>query len=266
VTSFADALKLSRTEPDRFTAEVDDTWMQGRAAFGGLVAALGLEAIRRRVGADRPPRSVHSAFAGPVGPGPVDVRTTVLRAGRSFSHVRAELVQDDTVRAQITAALGAPRPSALVVKPRPAPALTDAHRLPETPYLEGIMPRFVKHFDFRYASSNLPFTGGDRATIDGHIRLRAGADLPVHAALLALLDAWPSPILCLADRPVPASTVTWSTTFTHPPSTFDPEAFWGFRGEVQQAASGLVAARGELYGPGGRLVAIEEQLVAVFDG
>lgn len=263
---FADALTLTPVADDRFTAEIEPSWMQGRATFGGLVAALGLEAIRSRVPPDRRPRAVHGAFVGPVGAGPVEVRTTLLREGRSFTHLRADLTQAGSVRAQITAALGAPRPSKLTVEPPPAPSLPDPASLPPMPYFEGIMPAFVQHLDFRYASKNLPFSGGDRAVIEGHVRLREGAGVPLHAAMLALLDAWPNPILCLADRPVPASTVSWSTTFAAVPAAFDADAFWGFRGAVQQAAEGHVAARGELYAPDGRLAAIEEQLVAVFDG
>lgn len=264
--SLAAALTLTPLAEGRFTAEVDPSWMQGRAAFGGLSAGLGLEAARRVVEADRLPRSVHGAFAGPVGAGPVEVATTVLRAGRSFTQVRADVMQGGALKTQVTVALGAARPSKLVVEPDAPPTLPTADSLPPMPYWEGVMPRFVQNIEFRYASKHFPFTRADTAVIEGYVRLADGAGLPMHAALLALLDAWPSPILCMAERPVPASTVSWSTTFAAVPAVFDPDAFWGFRGTVAQAEAGHVAARGELYGPDGRLAAIEEQLVAVFDG
>lgn len=263
---FAEVLRLEAAADDVWGTVIDPDWMQGRAAFGGLVAALGLEALRRGVEPERRPRSVHTAFVGPVGPGPVEVRTTRLRAGRAFTHARAEVMQGGQVRAQITAALGAARPSKLVVEPRPGPALPRPESLPALPYIEGVMPRFVQHCDFRYASPHLPFSGATEAVIEGYVRLRGVAGVSPHAALLALFDAWPSPILCLADRPVPASSVFWSTTFAEVPEALDPGAFWGFRGVVEQAAAGHVAARGAIYGPDGRLAAIEEQLVTVFDG
>ncbi len=44
---------------------VSDDWMQGRATFGGLVAAVGNEAMRKLVPRDRPLRSLQTTFIGP---------------------------------------------------------------------------------------------------------------------------------------------------------------------------------------------------------
>lgn len=263
MTAFADALAWRPTADGRRAGAISSDWMQGRAAFGGLVAAVALEAMRAEVDPERRPRALHAAFAGPVGPGEAHVRVTPLRTGRSMSHLRAEVEQDGSLRAQVTAAFGADRPSGLTVEPAPPPALPAPDTLPALAPVEGITPRFIRHFDLRFARG-LPFTGAAEPTIEGWVRL-AEPPGPPHATILALLDAWPCPILSLARWPFPASTVTWTTTFAAVPEAVDPTGWWGFRARAEQAAGGHVAMRGELYAPDGRLAAVEEQLVAVFD-
>jgi acyl-CoA thioesterase len=48
-----------------WTAIIGEDWSQGRATFGGLVSALGNEAMRRLVPVDRKLRSLQTTFVGP---------------------------------------------------------------------------------------------------------------------------------------------------------------------------------------------------------
>ena len=63
---FCELLDAVRRQPMEFS--IPAGWAQGRASFGGLVAALQCGAVRARVPADRPVRSLAITFVGPVEP------------------------------------------------------------------------------------------------------------------------------------------------------------------------------------------------------
>ena len=75
---FSDLLDAARSNPLDVTIPAE--WAQGRATFGGLVAALQYEALRAQVSADRPLRSLAITFVGPVAPDvPASYQVEVLR-------------------------------------------------------------------------------------------------------------------------------------------------------------------------------------------
>lgn len=248
----------------RGTLIVDPAWGQGRAAFGGVVSGAGLAALQQVVDPVRPPRSVHTQFIGPVEPGEATIETKVLRAGRSLTHARAEIVQKGQIRAQITAAFAEDRPSNITIPAAPAPEVPGPDGLPERPYLEGIMPTFLQGFGMRWARGDQPFTGGQQSIIDGwcaHLT-PCGAS---HTAILGLVDAWPVPVLGMLRWPAPASSVSWTVDFVHVPERVEPNTWWLYRSRVIEGRAGHINTRAELYAPDGRLAAVSEQLVALFD-
>ena len=51
---------------DHDNVQLDPSWAQGRAAFGGLTAALMLVKLQHAIGADRPLRSFSVGFIAPI--------------------------------------------------------------------------------------------------------------------------------------------------------------------------------------------------------
>src|SRR5579864_204174 len=88
---FSEVLDSVRAHDGGWTAQVTEDWMQGRSVFGGLQAALTVRAMRASVPREIPLRVLQMVFVAPVGPGPVDVRAGVLRAGKSATHVEARI-------------------------------------------------------------------------------------------------------------------------------------------------------------------------------
>lgn len=246
------------------TGQIPESWMQGRAAFGGLPAAIGLHAARRLVPAERTPRAVHATLLAPLGPAPATAAARVLRAGRALTQCEAELHQGDRLCARITAAFGQPRASKLALDPPERPDAPPPDKGLALPYMPGIAPAFTQHFDYRFTDGNLPFTGAAQPRLSGWVRHRTAPGRP-HEAILGLLDAWPAPVMVLPSRPVPASTVTWTVDFAAVPDAIDPDGWWYFHSEAQTVADGYSTFRGALYAPDGRLAALESQLVAIFD-
>ena len=82
-----------------------------RCRKGGIVTALALRAMADTL--DHPEqtlRTLHTAFVAQVACGPVEVDVELLRAGRSMSHLRAEVRNVGASRGHLTTAIfGSPR-------------------------------------------------------------------------------------------------------------------------------------------------------------
>jgi acyl-CoA thioesterase len=242
----------------RGTTDVPETWGQGRAVFGGLVAALA-HALGARLAPDRVLRTVHVQFLAPLAPGPARGEATRLREGRTTAVVDVVLHQNDRPAARVALTFVTPQPEATSV-PGPAapdwPAPEDSQALP---YLPGITPEFTQHVDFRWATGGMPFQGAEHAAFGGYVRFTDGGGPSVERTL-GLLDAWPCPTLSILTGPAPASSVTWTAHLVAPPQA----GFHAFAYETVVADGGFSTAVGRMWGPDGRFVAYTEQTVAVF--
>jgi acyl-CoA thioesterase len=255
------ALSLSGEGPV-FRARIGAEWSQGRAAFGGLLAAFAVRAARRVVGEDRPLRSVLMDFVAPAEVGEVEVEVSLLRAGRGISHAQVQLRQKGQPLVVLLLAYGSGRSTALAWPASQRPELPDPESLAPLPYVEGIIPAFTQNFDFRWTRGDYPFTGGTRPEIGGWVRPRVPTP-PDEALVLALADSWPAPILPLLSGHAPASTVTWMVDFVGPIHGA-PGDWWAFYGDAVQAGDGYSSIEGRLWGPSGALVAVSRQCVAEF--
>ena len=265
--SLLTARTLSTASNDTFTANVPATWAQGRAAFGGLVVALGLDAIATGVEGDRALRGMVADFIAPVATGPVQVRARVLRSGRALTQGSAEVLQDGQVCAVLAAAWGAARPSRLHWPATVAPSEPPIDSMRALPYIDGITPTFTQHFRYRWASERLPFTSADTPNVGGLVRL-AEPERVDAATILALIDAWPAPVLTVLDRVAPASTVNWAVNLVQPPAPegWPGDTWFRFESDTVAAGDGYADIDSRLWAPGGQLVATSRQLVVEFSG
>ena len=95
----------------QFRITVSDDWGQGRATFGGLVAAAGNEAMRASVASDRPLRSLQTTFVGPASAGTWSMHARVLRVGRAVTLAHCDILDGDQVAAIQVGVYGLARPS-----------------------------------------------------------------------------------------------------------------------------------------------------------
>jgi acyl-CoA thioesterase len=133
--------------PERtFAAEVSPDWRAGRGPHGGYLAAMMLRALLETV-ADpaRAPRSLTIHYPRAPEPGPVSIRTTIEREGRSLSTLSARLEQDGRVVALALAAFSVPWPFRDVsdLEP-PEVAPPDAVRA-SGEFPDRQLPPFVRH-------------------------------------------------------------------------------------------------------------------------
>jgi acyl-CoA hydrolase len=85
---------------------------------------------------------------------------------------------------------------------------------------------------------------------------------------LAMLDAWPAPVLPLVNRPVPASTVTWHAQVVAeaPAEGWAPTGWWRYEAASAVAGGGYAGCDASIWAPDGTLFATGRQLVVEFSG
>jgi len=258
---FSDILDSIVTDGDDYAVTVDESWAQGRATFGGVIAGVGNEVLRRQVPHDRPLRSLQTTFIGPAAPGTWQVRAGVLRVGKAVTVARCEITESDRVAATVVGIYGGSRSSAVkVTLPAVAP-LCAADQIAE-PDMRGA-PIFTRHFDFRWAQAHRLFSAASDAPTQAYIRHHDAAALG-ESHVVALIDCIPSPALTMFHAPAPASSLTWTLEFVAHQFDFAPEAWWRIDTCIDAAAEGYVHQTGTLHDPNGRAVAVSRQLVAVF--
>ena len=251
--------------PGRSTHRLSDDWMQGRAGYGGLVGALALKAMRGHVDPVCKVRSLLMAFVGPVRTGDFLIDARVLRTGKSVTQVEAKVIQAERICCTALGSFGEDRESAINIKPRPRPAMPEPDAAMELPYIEGMTPSFTRNFSYRWALGELPFSGKTGNEIGGWIKFREPADCISEEWLVALADAWPTPVLGRLTAPAAVSTMSWELVFVH----MDRDAcasndWWCYHCTADSAEKGYVQEQGALWDPEGELAVYSRQTTSVF--
>lgn len=264
-TLFAELMEDARSAEDGRALGIPGDWMQGRAGYGGLAGAMALAAMRSKVSGERRIRSLMISFVGPLTQGPFYIRTRELRSGKSVTTLESMIVQDNEICMTAVGSFGGGRESSVRVVPEARPEMAGPSSCLELPYIEGMTPAFTRNFEYRWALGELPFSGKEAETLGGWIRFRETADCLTEEWLVALADAWPTPVLSGLSRPSAASTMTWALGFVH----LDRDAcsenrWWGYHCRADSAEAGYVHERARLWDPEGRLALYSQQTTSVF--
>lgn len=259
-TPWTELFSRARGQGGVWTLEVTEDWLQGRTVFGGTQAALALRAMRELV-PDVPLRTLQGTFLAPVPAGLVTAKATVLRTGKSATHVEARLVDGEKTLAILIGVFGAARASVVKVVPK-QPAI-EAGKAILFPYLPGLTPAFTQHFKVRWLRGLPPYTGD---TSTGHV-LEVGlrdAGPVTDGHVLAFADFIPPVALSHLKTPAPGSTLTWMIEMIA--DRFDALGLDAWRIDAQLAAAGdgYTSQSVMVWGPGGEPVAMSRQSMVVF--
>lgn len=255
-------------EPDSTRpVTISDRWSVGVGANGGYVAGMlaraVIEAERALHDDARHLRSMTVHLLAPAVPGEAAVDVTVRRDGRSATVLDAELVRSDRAIALARAVIAADRDEGIRSERTP-PAFPDPSTIPAEDWPDPLMIR--SRYDTRYVVGGFPSadTAFDRAEVSGWIRPIDGTpvDLPL---LVALLDAWPPPVMMLAGPLVMASTI--DITFHLFDTLDDPyDGFVAMTNVSSVTAGGYVDTETEAWTADGRLLGQARQLSALMQG
>jgi hypothetical protein len=193
---FADVAALVSTAPGCFDAEVSRDWTFAEKPNGGYLLAM----LGRAATTDGPHPHVISASAqyvhSPV-PGGITIETSVLRAGPSASHVRAQMRQDGRLCVEATVIA-----STLVADSKPywerglpvasVPDAESCRRVPSVSPTGQPVP-IMDQIDLRIDPADMGFARGvpsGRGELKGWLTLPAGEPFDTNSLLFAV-DAFP---------------------------------------------------------------------------
>lgn len=261
MTSFGKLLREATRTSDGFRLDVPASWHQGRTAYGGLSAAIALEAARQVGGEGLPPlRSAQVAFVGPVN-GPIEARARLLRRGRNATWIGAELSREGEVVLTATFVFNGQIESGLVIEGTPAPAglIPVEEAVPFPP--GAASPAFLRtHCEVRYA---VPRGTEKHPEICWWVRLRDREGLNPLTEVVLIGDALPPGVMPLLDRRVPISSMNWHiNVLDAAPTTRD--GWWLLRDHGDQARHGASSDTLHLWTADGRPVLAGLQSVAIF--
>ena len=263
--NFSELIQAARGNPGEIV--VPASWGQGRASFGGVVAALAFEAMRAKVEAERPVRSLATTFVGPLEPEvPASFEAELLREGKAVSQVFCRVMQKGQVVALLQGSFGGSRQSVVQMEAEPAPEMKPVADCVELPFIPGVTPEFTRHLAMRWSIGGMPFSNSRERDMGGWVRFRDDRikEAITESHLLALVDAWPPATVPHLPVPAPGSTLTWTIEFVQPLPKLDTHAWCKYRARIEHARDGYGHAAAALWTPDGELVAMSRQTVVVF--
>jgi acyl-CoA thioesterase len=261
MTPFSALLGAITPDGDGWTVGASADWRQGRTLYGGLSAALCLEACLRTV-PDLPPlRSAQIAFVGPAAD-TLALRTRVLRRGKSATFMTADLTSAGESATHATFCFGGPRDSAYARTAPTAPTAEPPEVCPDF-FPKDRAPAFAQHYEVKLAAGAPPVSGAKEPDLLLWARHRDAAAPANAVALLALADAPPPAAFITFTAPAPISTMTWSIEFLDQAHAA-ARAWTLLRSTALAIRDGYSAQRMAIWDEGGAPVAIGQQTVAVF--
>ena len=261
--NYTDYLNTAICDDSTVTLELTPDWLQGRTAYGGWQAALGLLAMRRVVGNDVPLRSLHANFIAPVPPGRVTARAELLRRGKSAAQLEARIVVDGQTAFTALGIFGASRASGIVERPLAPACVAAPDSLPSLPYIPGVIPAFQQHFDLRWAHGGLPFSGAAHGDAQIYVRMQ-GEPLASETHLVCTADAIPPSAIAMYTAPTPISSMNWTLEMVRPLSDAARAGWLRFDATLTAAGEGYGFENVSIWSDDGELVALSRQCVALF--
>jgi len=266
--SLANIFTLIQEGNSPHTVHIPDNWLQGRTAFGGLTAALGVNAMMRQNPSGAPLKSLLVSFVGPLGAGAATIDTKILRRGKSVTQIVADVKTGTQTAAHIVGTFGTGRNTSQ--QHVPAYSHADQNRLDFPPMdtaalaQADIIPAFLANFDIHWNGKGIPQSGTKDAHLGKWVQLKENMRDYMAERLVMLADVPPPLMMSHYTDPIMASSLTWSLEFLQPPA--DIVGDWHYLDyRLEAAAEGYSVQSGLIFDESGTLVAMSRQNMVYFE-
>jgi acyl-CoA thioesterase len=241
---------------------IPEDWRQGRTAYGGLTAAMCLQATLKDF-PDLPPlRSAQITFIGPASE-EVQLQTTLLRQGKNMTIINADLISEKGLATRAVFSFGTTRDSHISKMTLPMPDAKPAADCEPLFPVPELAPTFTRHYEQRLLRGGIPFSGATEADNLLWIRYREWQENKDMVAFLALGDATPPAIMSNFTTFGPISTVSWLVNMlTDTPETDD--GWWLLRAHAEHTQNGYSSQDMTMWNTRGEPVMKAQQSIAIF--
>jgi acyl-CoA thioesterase len=240
--------------------EIAEGWDTPRGPLGGYVMAIMMRGLELATDdPERQARSVTMHFLRVPEAGPVTVRATLERQGRSLSTLSGRLEQDGKLIGLGLGAYSKPWEGPLLDDlPMPEVPAPDAPEAPKDSRRGTKPPPFMGRLAMQSRFGDPPFSGSGNGESGGWMGLRE-ADRPIDARAIAVIaDAWwPAPWPRLKEF-APAPTVDLTLHIRSPLPVEGPMLLGRFHNHYVR--DGFFDEDGAMWAPDGTLVAQSRQL------
>ena len=254
-------LSTLRVDDGVATAHIDEGWMQGRTAYGGISSAVALAGTLALHPTETPLRYAQISFVGPVG-GDCTVTTRELRRSKSSLFVDAGVSSDAGFGTAAVFAFSGDRPShvdhdRLAMPDMPAPETL--HPVPD----HKARPLFTRHFDMRPRTGTRFEWKSDVGEYLTWVRFVEEPACHPMVALLAMGDALPPAAMALFSEFGPISSMNWTVNMlTGTPTTDD--GWWLLSAKTSYARGGFSAQDMMIWNRAGEPVLSGSQGIAIY--
>jgi acyl-CoA thioesterase len=258
------------SSPHRHTLVIDETWLQGKGAYGGVVSAALARVAMGMVDPRRTLRTITVSFCAPARPGVVTIDAHIVREGARISTIQVTMLADDAVVATALCTCAAPRHltdelrAAAAINTAVMPTVPSPHDVDALPVDVPMMPTFTRQLEWRFCFGDVPGGGGE-AKVGAWLRFReAGLDVIDAPVVVALLDVLPPALLSALPMMVPAASVEWSVQLLSPlPRPLRADDHLLVTAVTRVATDGYAEELDELWTHDGVLLGIARQTYAI---
>ena len=259
---FDAATALEPLGPGRWRGRTSAAYANMVGPFGGVTAAVALAAVWHDPARQGEPIALTVNYAGPLADGEFELHAEAVRTNRSTQHWLVQLRQDGQVA--LTA-------SAVCASRRETWSAVEAG-FPRAPAAETIEPaaplaraRWTSAYEMRFVKGALRFDppAGDEDSVS-LLWMRDQPPRPLDfLSLAALCDAFFPRLFVRRPTWVPIGTVSFSVYFHADAATLARIGSAHLLGHARahQFRNGYFDQAGELWGPGGELLAVTHQMV-----
>ncbi len=260
-TSLNQLLGAGRAEGSARRYAIGADWMQGRTAYGGISAAVALDAVLAEHTPHAPLRSAQISFVGPIG-GEVAVTTRELRRSKSSLFVGADVTSEAGYGTNATFTFLGARDSHVDLASMPAPQIADPDAL-ESVADHPMRPSFTRKFDMRPRGGRGFGHAKADADIVTWVRWVDQPSAPATVSLLALGDALPPAAITMFREFGPVSSSTWTQHYlSDDPQTED--GWWLLASRSNWVRRGFSVQEMQIWNARRELVALGTQGVALY--
>lgn len=246
---------------DHATAHIDESWMQGRTAYGGISSAVALAGAKALHPHDAPLRYAQISFVGPVS-GDCTVNSRVLRQSKSSLFLEAGVSSEAGFGTAATFAFSPERQSHLDYNQYLMPDVPAPEDLEPVPPHKA-RPAFSEHFDMRPIQGARFPSRGSEPIWTTWVRFTQEPACDPAVAMLAMGDALPPAAMALFHEYGPISSMNWTVNMlSSQPQTDD--GWWLLVNNCHYARGGLSVQDMIIYNRAGEAMVSGSQAVAVY--